>query len=313
MARTARIEYAGAVYHVISRGNYRKDLFTVGKSGEKFEEALMQACQKSGWKLHAYVIMSNHYHLCLETAEGNLVEGMRWLQGTFGNRFNRFTGERGHVFQGRYKALLLEHGDWLVSLVNYIHLNPVRAGIVNIENLKGYRLSSYPHYFKKTPPGCLCRSAFLKQAGFSVGLKGMKAYEQYLKNRQEGNPNNRKDLEKRFCRGWAIAEKKDRLELAKSLATMNVQKNWGGKHLREINEQKWEQLVVKYLEREGMSDEDVKGARKLVEWKIRIAQRLRTETAASNPWIANRLNMGHPSHVSRYAGKYQNTRPDPAS
>jgi putative transposase len=153
VSRPLRIEYAGAIYHVISRGNYRKDLFTVGKSGQSFEKALMQCCQRCGWKLHAYVIMSNHYHLCLETPGGNLVDGMRWLQGTFGNRFNRFTGERGHVFQGRYKALLVGEGESIVSLVNYIHLNPVRAGIVKLENLKDFRLSSFPKFFKRRLKG----------------------------------------------------------------------------------------------------------------------------------------------------------------
>ena len=120
----------------MSRGNYRKDLFTEAQTGVAFEKALFDACECCGWRLHAYVIMSNHYHLALETPNGNLVEGMRWLQGTFGNRFNKFTGERGHVFQGRYKALLVEPGRSLVGLVNYIHLNPIRAILVDLAHLK---------------------------------------------------------------------------------------------------------------------------------------------------------------------------------
>ena len=111
----------------------------MAQTGKKFENALFEACESCGWMLHAYVIMSNHYHLALETPKGNLVEGMRWLQGTFGNRFNKFTGERGHVFQGRYKALVVEPGRSLVGLVNYIHLNPVRAKLLDLARRKKVR------------------------------------------------------------------------------------------------------------------------------------------------------------------------------
>ena len=138
MARKARLELAGAIYHVLSRGNYRKELF--GDPGAKlFEKTLFEASAKCGWLLHAYVIMSNHYHLALETPEGNLVEGMRWLQGTFGIRFNAWRGERGHVFKSRYKSLVIEEGKPLLGLVNYIHLNPVRAGLVAVAKLQGHQ------------------------------------------------------------------------------------------------------------------------------------------------------------------------------
>jgi REP element-mobilizing transposase RayT len=100
MPRKQRIEYPGAVYHIISRGNYRKELFLHEKTGEAFERTIFEAAERCGWKLYAYVIMSNHYHLVIETPEPNLVEGMKWLQSTFATRFNRLYNERGHVFQG---------------------------------------------------------------------------------------------------------------------------------------------------------------------------------------------------------------------
>ena len=303
MARPARIEYTGAIYHVISRGNYRKDLFTVGKSGEAFEKSLFEACVKCGWRLHAYVIMSNHYHLCLETPEGNLVEGMRWLQGTFGNRFNRFVGGHGHVFQGRYKALLLEQGDWMVSLVNYIHLNPVRAGIVGIEELRKYRLSSFHQFHKNKLPKYLERKTFLAQAGFSSGVAGMKNYHHYLNFCEEADTGKKDELQKKFSKGWAIAGKEKRKALAKELVRMNQTREWGGKELREINEEKWEFKVVELLANEGKSEESIIEDRKLVSWKKRIAQKMRKETSATNPWIARRLQMGDPSHVSRCANQ----------
>ncbi|MGJ8638519.1 MAG: transposase [Opitutaceae bacterium] len=95
--------------------------------------------------------MSNHYHLAIETPEPNLVEGMKWLQSTFATRFNLFRNERGHVFQGRYKSILIGEDRPLLGLIDYIHLNPVRAGICAVEGLKSYALSSYPKYFKRSP------------------------------------------------------------------------------------------------------------------------------------------------------------------
>ena len=108
MARKLRIEYAGACYHVINRGNYRSWIFETEGAKESFLKCLGEACEACNWKLHAWCLMGNHYHLALETPEGNLVAGMRWLQSTFSNRFNRFRQENGHVFQGRYKAILLD-------------------------------------------------------------------------------------------------------------------------------------------------------------------------------------------------------------
>src|SRR5690606_35654573 len=100
-------------------------------------------------------IMSNHYHLAVETPEPNLVAGMTWLQGTFATRFNRFRGESGHVFQGRYKAILVEPGRTVLGLVNYIHLNPVRARLCEVEGLNTYGLSSYAKYWGRLSPASL--------------------------------------------------------------------------------------------------------------------------------------------------------------
>jgi REP element-mobilizing transposase RayT len=109
MARQPRWEFEGAIDHVINRGNYRKDLFGEKGAAEAFERALSEACEKCGWVVHAYVLMSNHYHRALATPEANLVQGMAWLQGTFANRLNRFHGERGHVFQSRYQSILIRN------------------------------------------------------------------------------------------------------------------------------------------------------------------------------------------------------------
>jgi REP element-mobilizing transposase RayT len=127
MPRQPRIEYEGALYHIMNRGNYREYIFDVSGAGELFEQTLFDACKRFGWLLHAYVCLSNHFHIALETPEANLVRGMQWFSSTFGNRFNRLVRTPGHIFQGRYKSLLIEDflsgpkgAPWKVVLAGWI-------------------------------------------------------------------------------------------------------------------------------------------------------------------------------------------------
>jgi REP element-mobilizing transposase RayT len=129
------LEAAGGIYHVLNRGNYRADVFRRAKTRAAFLKCLDEACTKTGWRVQAWCVMSNHYHLALETPQANLVEGMRWLQGTFSARFNRLRMERGHVFQGRYKSLVVDPWDGLGPLCHHLHLNPVRAHLCPVAGL----------------------------------------------------------------------------------------------------------------------------------------------------------------------------------
>ena len=308
MARKPRIQYPGAIYHILSRGNYRKDLFTFANTGEQFEKAIMEASGRCGWKLHAYVIMSNHYHLALETPRGNLVEGMRWLQGTFGNRFNKFTGERGHVFQGRYKALLVEPGRPLLGLVNYIHLNPVRAKLLAIEQLREFALSSYPKCFKRQVAAPLVRKDFLAECSLPDSLAGMRRYDEQLRMQEEADPGKKEALQKKYVKGWAIAGEAYKKQLHKDFKQMEVAKDWGGAELRELNEMSYEELVQRCLRKRRKTQMHIDQDKKSASWKIAVARELRKQTSATNPWIANRLNMGDPSNVSRFVNQSPNTK-----
>jgi putative transposase len=292
------MEYPGAVYHVISRGNYRKDLFTVGKSGNAFEKALFEVVERCDWKLHGYVIMSNHYHLAVEIRQPNLVDGMRWLQSTFANRFNRFTGERGHVFQGRYKSLLIEPDRPLSGLVDYIHLNPVRAGIVSVENLKDYRLSSFPKFFSKTLRPGLVRSDFLMHRQLPDSPYGMRKYWEQLHLSEAKDVENREELRRRYCRGWIVAGDEYRRQIQARYSDQNLSESTGKEVLRAMKEERWEEMVLKALKLRNKSEADIRNEGKAVEWKVEIAVELRKNSTASNPWIAGRLHMGHPTRVS---------------
>src|SRR5882672_6230394 len=152
MARKLRVEFGGACYHVINRGNYRRDLFAGKGAAESFQLCLFQACVRFGWRLAAFVIMRNHFHLALETPEPNLSEGMKWLQGTWVMRFNRFRGVTGRPFQGRYKALHVEPGHALAQVAHYIHLNPVRAKVTTTDQLLHHPWSSLPLFASKKRP-----------------------------------------------------------------------------------------------------------------------------------------------------------------
>ena len=130
MARPLRIEYEGAVYHITSRGNAYQDIFLDDADREKFLELLNQTVERFNWLCHAYCLMSNHYHLLIETIDPTLSRGMRQLNGVYTQAFNRRHNRVGHVFQGRYKAILVEKEAYLLELSRYIVLNPVRAKMV---------------------------------------------------------------------------------------------------------------------------------------------------------------------------------------
>src|SRR4030042_5793823 len=129
MARPLRIEFPGAVYHVTSRGNARQTIFIDDEDRGGFLDLLSIVVERFNWICHAYCLMGNHYHLLIETPDGNLSKGMRELNGIYTQHFNRRHGRVGHVFQGRFKAILVEKDSYLLELCRYIVLNPVRAGI----------------------------------------------------------------------------------------------------------------------------------------------------------------------------------------
>jgi len=241
---------------------------------------------------------SNHYHLAMETPEPNLVEGMKWLQGTFATRFNRFHGERGHVFQGRYKSLVVEEDRPLLGLIDYIHLNPVRAGLCSVDGLGDYALSSFPKYRKRKVFPPLDRGTVLSLCDLSNTLAGMRKYHERLKTLEEGEPRKRWELSKRYCRGWFLGSKRAKKELVEELGKTTPTVDWEGVDLKELNETRWEGIVAEELKSRKLGEADIRSSPKGAVWKVEIARRLRKETTAKNPWIAARLKMGHPNYVS---------------
>jgi putative transposase len=141
MARPVRIEFPGALYHITSRGDGQDDIYRSDDDRRLFLAIFENVCTRYGWVVHAYCLMDNHYHLLVETPNGNMAKGMRQLNGVYTQAFNRTHGRVGHVFQGRYKSILVEKDAYLLELARYIVLNPVRARMVR--SAKEWPWSSY--------------------------------------------------------------------------------------------------------------------------------------------------------------------------
>ena len=141
MVRPLRIEYPGAVYHVTARGNARMPVFEDDRDRAGFLDLIEEAVERFDWRCHAYCLMGNHYHLLVETVGGDLSSGMRHINGVYTQRFNRGHGRVGHLFQGRFKSIMVDRDAYLLELCRYVVLNPVRAGMV--ERPEEYGWSSY--------------------------------------------------------------------------------------------------------------------------------------------------------------------------
>ncbi len=151
VARKLRVEHPGVIYHVLSRGDRREAIFKEAQDRERFLATLGDACAKKCWQIHALCLMSNHFHLVVETPEANLVAGMKWFLGSYTSRFNRRHKLSGHLFGGRHKALIVDGSGTghLKKVCDYAHLNPARAKLLKAdEALRAYRWSSWPEYLK---------------------------------------------------------------------------------------------------------------------------------------------------------------------
>lgn len=178
MARPLRVEYSGAFYHVISRGNGGESIFLTKNDYTKLLKYLEKATERFAVTVHTYCLMSNHYHLLIETPQPNLSTAMQWINGSYAGYYNRKHPRTGHLFQGRFKALLIDADEYLIPLSRYIHLNPVRAAIV--ANPLEYPWSSYAAFVGKAKsPDFLVTDQLLARFGRSRG-EAFRAYRAFV-------------------------------------------------------------------------------------------------------------------------------------
>jgi REP element-mobilizing transposase RayT len=300
MARKLRVEYAGAIYHVVNRGDRREPIFKDDADRGRFVETLGQACAKTGWQVHAYVLMPNHFHLVVETPQPNLVAGMKWLLGTYTGRFNRRHELSGHLFSGRYKALIVDGSGsgYLRTVCEYVHLNPARAKLLPPDQvLREYQWSSWPAYLR--PPGK--RPAWLRVdrwLGDSGIAQDSPAGRQRLEQALEARRGAEEDEQfSAIRRGWCLGEEHFRQELLARMGERIGAEHYGAE--RAETAEAWaEQIVSEELKRRRWDEAELENRRKGDAAKVALAARLRAETTMTVGWIAERLGMGTRGHLN---------------
>lgn len=308
MPRTLRHEYPGAVYHVMARGDGGKRVFEDDEDRKGFLFRLGKVCECHGWRIHAWVLMGNHFHLLVETPEPNLVTGMKLLLGPFSQGWNRRRLRRGHVFQGRYKSVPVNATDsepyYFRSVADYIHLNPARAGLAGGERgkLLNYAWSSLPSHVKGKGPVWLETGRLLNAFELAGDGRGRRAYADWLEARAS-NDQGKIDEEamKALRRGWYLGGPSFRDKLLGQAGKVSPRRVYPTTGARGYGESAAEGLAVEALTalRLPTGPEDLSAMKKGDPGKVMVATLLRERTAVGNEWIAKRLAMGHSGSVSR--------------
>ncbi len=300
MARKLRIQYPGAVYHVMSRGDRRQDIVRRDDDRELFVRTLGEACAKTDWQVHAWCLLRNHFHLVVETPKPNLVEGMKWFLGVYTARFNRRHKFFGHLFSGRYKSLFVDGSGngYLKSVCDYVHLNPARAGLLRPRQaLREYRWSSYGDYLqgRGARPGWLRVDRLLGEHGISKdSAAGRDEFQRRMEWRRASE-----DEEERppIERGWYAGSEAFRQELLAQMSERAGAEHYGTE-IREMSEEKAERIVREELRRHKWTEASLGTRRKGDPGKIEVAKRLRKETTMTLAWIAQRLKIGTKTYLS---------------
>lgn len=312
MARKLRVQYPGAVYHLMSRGNQGHAIFRDDQDRVLWLETLRDTCAKTGWRIHAYVLMGNHYHLLAQTPEPNLVAGMKWLQGTYTRRFNLRHRTFGHVLQSRYKAVVVDATEpqYFGVVSTYIHLNPVRAGLIQPgeQRLTCYLWSSFPAHVGTAPaPEWLRSDRVLGALGFGAeDQASRRGYEAYLESRalECADPRGRRAWEqewRKLRRGWCLGGDGFRARLLEAVSRSLERPradSVSGEGVQAHGEAAAEQWLTWGVKALGWQEKDWAGTRKRSARKQLLAWWLRSRTAVSCRWISDRLAMGHESNVS---------------
>jgi REP element-mobilizing transposase RayT len=314
MPRKLRVEYPGAVYHVMSRGDRRENIFLNDVDRQDFLKTVAEACQKTGWQVHAYCLMRNHYHLVLETPNGNLVAGMAWLQSTYTIRLNHRHKLFGHVFSGRYRAQLVEGSGngYLRTACDYVHLNPVRARLLKAdERLLAYPWSSLVWYVAAPEhrPQWIRVERLLGEHGIQ---RDTAAARQQFERRMEARRLEETDDEalKTFRRGWCVGGDEFRKQMLEKMEG-KLGEHHSGELRRETAEAKAKRIVAQALRRLGWKETELASRRKSDPAKLAIAARLRKETTLSIKSIAALVHLGTSksanARLRNWMGKFAST------
>ena len=320
MARSIRIEYEAAIYHVMARGNRREDIYLDDDDRRFFLGTLGEACGMTGWRVHGWVLMRNHYHLCIETPEANLVAGMQWLQNTVTRRFNVRHRKWGRLFGDRYKAIPVEGGNgYGRALLDYIHLNPVRAGIISAERKESvldYPWSSVAGGYA-LPPGKRAKwfyaEGLLAEFGLPDTVEGRRSYVEHLDRTavcegvtEAGVPLPDSEVDKRCShlrRGWYWGSEAFSERLLGILSVKRAKPKSrayrGAKEHKAHGLGEAEAIITGGLMAGGMTEREVKKTNGSEPRKVALAGLVWQRTTASQEWIAKRLCMKSAQNVGQ--------------
>jgi len=295
MPRQLRIEYPGAIYHVMSRGDRREDIFYDEVDRQEFLKTLAEACQKADFQVHAYCLMRNHFHLVVETPQGNLVAGMRWLLSAYTLRLNHRRKLFGHVFSGRYKALVVDGGSpgYLKRVCDYVHLNPVRARLLGKEErLLGYPWSSFGWYLAAPAhrPAWMRVDRLLGEHG--LGEDTAQARQEFERRMEARRAQEDDDAQwAPLRRGWCLGGEDFRQELLDRIGG-KLGEHHAGQLRGESASAKAERIIGEELQRLGWTRADLEERNRSAPEKLELAARLRRETTLTIREIAQRLHLG---------------------
>jgi REP element-mobilizing transposase RayT len=294
----------------MNRGDRREPIFKDDPDRECFLKTLGEACAKTGWQVHALCLMPNHFHLVVETPQPNLVAGMKWFLSTYTARFNRRHKLFGHLFSGRYKALIVDGSGngYLKTVCDYVHLNPARARLLRPEQpLSAYRWGTWPEYLKS--PGK--RPAWLR-------VDRLLGEYQIPKDSAAGRRRLAECLEQRrsaedgrayqpIRRGWFLGNEALKRELLEQ-ASGRMGENHYATERREGDEAKAQRIIAGEIQRLGWTRKDLANRPKGDPGKVAMAWRLRAETTMTLKWIASELWMGTWTYVSNLLSQRRHKR-----
>ena len=295
MARPTRRENPDAIYHVYSRGNYRAPIFADDGAAQSFLRALEATIRRAGWEVFAYAIIPNHFHLMLRAPRANLSRGMHLLLSAFALRFNGFNEEHGHVFQGRYHAKRVPRGMDSSRVIDYIHLNHVRKGLLTVEDCTLSSLSSLSRLVHPERRELMhIGEALEKISGYPDRADGWNRYLTHLRAVLLEDASGAK-----YEAEWIAAEKARGLPLLELVRNEERPPSAPEGDYSHLDANHSEAIFQKLLAREGKVEADLTLAHGLVPWKLRIGREITLDTTASFVWLAQRLKLGSPAYFAR--------------
>jgi REP element-mobilizing transposase RayT len=294
MARRRRLVSNQGAYHVYNRAELGQPIFETDAAKQVFLETLLRTTHRFGWELPAYAIMTNHFHLVVTTPRGNLSEGMHALQSAFANKHKVFRGSPGHVFQSRFGSAHCPAGPSSARKIDYVHLNPVRGGIVTLEELRDYPWTSYRLLRRPELRGLVTIGQAL---GLMHGLQddpaGWDAYEERLRFElaTEERPATDEELFG-LTRKEKAGRRTDDISVPAVIGKSTDM-------LRADEETRWSEAFLSELITLGKTEADLDLPPNAQPWKLAMARNLRDKHGASTAWVAKRMRLSSASYLRK--------------